>query len=147
MYSISEYRNEQARQTYYILEHFHMEYSFKFLGRQNRDGWECFAYAVTLKSTIHPNPASYTIEYYNGIGHVFEGTDTPAAPLPFSVLSSIRMDDTNGATFKEWCEEFGYNSDSRKALATYLQCQEQTLCFKRAFPNVNLDEDEEIAGY
>lgn len=147
MYSISEYRNEQSRQEYYILEHFHMELSSKFLGRQNRDGWECFAYAVTLKSTIYPNPASCTVEFYNGIGHIFKDTGTPAAPLPFSVLSTILLDDAKGASFEDWCDELGFDTDSRKALSMYLQCQEQTARFKRAFPSVNLEEDKEITGY
>jgi len=26
-------------------------------------------------------------------------------------------------TFSEWCSEFGYDSDSRKALATYDKCR------------------------
>lgn len=147
MYSMREYTKEKSRQEYYIFQHFHMEYSTRYLGRQKRDGWECFAYTITLKSIIHPNPATFTNNFYTGIGHALKETQQPYAPLPFSVLSSIYLDDPKGATFDDWCAEFGYDTDSRKALSMYLQCQEQTTKFRRAFPHVNLEEHEEITQY
>lgn len=147
MYLISEYRKEKEREEIYIQNHFHMELSSKFLGRQNRDDWEYFAYMVTLESTIHPNSASYNTQFHNDIGHIFKDTETPAAPLPFRALTAILLDDAKGAGFEDWCDELGFDTDSRKALSMYLQCQEQTARFKRAFPRVNLEEDEKITGY
>ena len=148
MYNISKYKKDREYQEAYIHEHFNMECKCNYLGRRDRDGWECFAYSITLCSTIHPNPKSFTLEFYNGVGHVFNTPgNPPAAPLPFSILSSIFMEDTRGASFDEWCSEYGYDTDSRKALAAYLQCQEQTSNFKKAFPEVDLEEHEEIIGY
>lgn len=147
MYTRSEYVKERNRQEQYIRDHFHMEYSSKFLGRDVRDGWEHFTYVVTLTGTIHPNPASFTVHFRNGTGHVFKDDDKPYGPLPFSVLSSIYLDDTRGASFEEWCSDLGYDTDSRKALAAYLQCQEQTSRFKKAFPDVHLEDYKEITEY
>lgn len=147
MYTRSEYAAKRRRQEKYIRDHFNMEYSCKSLGRCVHDGWECFAYSVTLTGITHPNPASFTINFYNGTGHVFKENDKPYAPLPFSVLSSVYLEDTRGASFEDWCADFGYDTDSRKALSVYLQCQEQTAKFKRAFPNVHLEDDEEITEY
>ena len=148
MYTRSEYVKERNRQEQYIHDHFHMEYSSKFLGWDVRDGWECFAYSVTLTGITHPNPASFTINFYSGTGHVFKDDDNKSyAPLPFTVLSSIDLDDTRGASFEDWCADLGYDTDSRKALAAYLQCQEQTNRFKKAFPDVQLEEHEEITKY
>lgn len=147
MYTRSEYVKERNRQEEYIHDHFHMEYSCKSFGRCVRDGWECFAYSVTLTGTIHPNPASFTINLYSGMGNVFKETDEPYGPLPFSVLNHIYLEDTKGASFEDWCVDLGYDTDSRKALAAYLQCQEQTSRFKKAFPDVNLEDDEEIMEY
>lgn len=148
MYTRLEYAKERNRQENFIHDHFKMMYSSQYLGRCVRDGWECFAYSVALTGTIHPNPASFTINFYNGTGHVFKDDDNkPYGPLPFSVLSSVYLDDTRGASFEDWCADLGYDTDSRKALAAYLQCQEQTSRFKKAFPDVHLEDYEEITEY
>ena len=81
------------------------------------------------------------------MGNVFKETDEPYGPLPFSVLNHIYLEDTRGASFEDWCADLEYDTDSRKALAAYLQCQEQTSRFKKAFPDVNLEDDEEIMEY
>lgn len=45
-------------------------------------------------------------------------------PTSASVLYSLLSDSESGqCTFHEFCEAFGYNEDSRKALDTYLACQ------------------------
>lgn len=42
-----------------------------------------------------------------------------------SVLSSLLMDSLAcDQSFNDWCSNFGYDTDSRKALDTYLACQE-----------------------
>ena len=45
-------------------------------------------------------------------------------PTSASVLYSLLSDSESGqCTFHEFCEDLGYNEDSRKALDTYLACQ------------------------
>lgn len=48
----------------------------------------------------------------------------PTPPDLYSVLTSLKADATNGETFTDWCANYGYDTDSRKAMDTYLACQE-----------------------
>lgn len=46
-------------------------------------------------------------------------------PTLGDVLSSLALDaEAESMSFTDWCDNFGYNTDSRKDLATYLECQE-----------------------
>jgi hypothetical protein len=44
------------------------------------------------------------------------------------------MNDSDACTmsFNEWCDNFGYETDSRKALSTYHACQENTEKLRKA---------------
>lgn len=49
----------------------------------------------------------------------------PVAPDLSTVLESLAMDVSCAeTTFHDWCSVCGYNTDSRKALAMYLACQQ-----------------------
>jgi len=48
----------------------------------------------------------------------------PVAPPAASILSSLILDSgIGGSTFEEFCGDFGYDTDSRKAFDTYMACQ------------------------
>lgn len=48
----------------------------------------------------------------------------PQAPDAADVLYSLLLDsDAVGQSFASWCSDFGYDTDSRKAFATYEACQ------------------------
>ncbi len=56
------------------------------------------------------------------------GYTKPVTPDVADVVFSLVMDASCGEyTFNDWCSEFGYDTDSRKALDTYLQCQENSV--------------------
>ncbi|QIG56934.1 hypothetical protein vBPaeSS2019XI_056 [Pseudomonas phage vB_Pae-SS2019XI] len=57
----------------------------------------------------------------------------PVAPCAADVLYCL-LSDANGAdqNFNDWCADFGYDPDSRKALATYDECS-KVLADVRAF--------------
>lgn len=58
----------------------------------------------------------------------------PKAPHVATVLHSLILDsDALGQSFATWCDEFGYDSDSRKALRTYEACQENAEKLLRVF--------------
>ena len=49
----------------------------------------------------------------------------PMLPSIADVISSLLLDSSSAdETFEDWCGNFGYDTDSRKALATYMKCQE-----------------------
>jgi hypothetical protein len=69
-------------------------------------------------------------EYYKSVvesgrygGAVF---NKPLPPPPLlDVLYSLVMDsDADDYTFEEWCDSYGYDTDSRKAESTYNACRE-----------------------
>lgn len=91
----------------------------------------------------------FKIDFYTGIGHrlCFWGgrsanavTALLVAPSAMDILYCIRCDDPHNEYFEDWCDNYGYDPDSRKAFAIYETCVRQTTMFKRNFPNVNLDE-------
>lgn len=72
-------------------------------------------------------------------------------PALEDVLSSLITDgepDFQGLSFDDWCSEFGYDSDSRKAHATYDACCEVGRRLRRAFTPEELQTlTETLANY
>lgn len=53
-----------------------------------------------------------------------ESLRKPKAPEPASVLHSLLLDsDACNQSFANWCRDYDYDEDSRKAYATYEACQ------------------------
>lgn len=67
----------------------------------------------------------------------------PVAPFAASVLYGLLLD-SQGAeqNFLDWCSEYGYDSDSRKAFATYEACCENRAKLYRVF---NREQVEHLA--
>lgn len=82
----------------------------KFFDSSKMDPW-----TVTLRG---PGRRTMTVPYYMGQGH--DGREPEAA----GVLNSLVQDasDTQ-ADFETWCGEFGYDTDSIRALQIYQDCQ------------------------
>ena len=121
-------------------------YSVQFVGATTRDTWECDEWRVSFKGSR----IDFSTEYFTGVGHRADTVHTKMArqnlkgcnvnsiawqdmlkgmkalaPSAASVLHSLILD--AGAvdeSFIDWCENYGYNADSRKALATYDACCE-----------------------
>lgn len=86
--------------------------------RETADKW-----AITINNEA--------FDYYTGTGE--RKDDKPQTPELSSVLCSLVMD--AGAcdeSFDGWCCNFGYDTDSRKALETYLACQESATKLRNA---------------
>ncbi len=101
-------------------------------GERVREGnWKCDGWMFTFQRGWSGKPVEF--EYFTGTGHrkphVLKSLDLPARPVTPPVaglIHSLVMDDTQGQDFSEWCSNYGYDDDSRKAMATYEQCQRQT---------------------
>lgn len=81
------------------------------------DEWECrFTFAGKPRE-----PEEF--RYFRGLGLRKKGRPTP--PHAADVLYALILDsDAAQMTFAAWCDEYGYDTDSRKALDTYLACQD-----------------------
>lgn len=63
----------------------------------------------------------------------------PQDPHAADVLQSLLMDSSAvGQSFESWCDELGYDTDSRKKLATYEACQQKADKMRRFFTSEQL---------
>ena len=65
------------------------------------------------------------------------------------VLSSLLMDGSayfDAQSFEEWCSDYGYDADSRKAEATWKACDEVGRNLARAFTPSELSDLREVAS-
>jgi hypothetical protein len=77
--------------------------------RRDEDGWEHYAYTVRLNR----GDESMRVPWRQGLGL----TDPPTAA---DVLESLLSDAAGaGGDFDDWCADYGYDTDSRKAYATW----------------------------
>lgn len=95
--------------------------------QKNHEGWKHDRWTIELNGV--------PIEYKTGLGnrkapkiHPWHTTTPPAKPVPpnpDNVLHSLIMDwQCSQDTYETFCGDLGYDTDSRRALATYLACQE-----------------------
>jgi hypothetical protein len=71
-------------------------------------------------------PKRLTVDYYMGIGHEGE------APKTEDVLDSLAMDaQAYWLDFDGFCDEFGYDKDSRKAEKIYNACRHNSARLER----------------
>lgn len=102
-----------------------------YKGEAMQDNWPHYAWAVTFQRL---NKKPLDVNFKTGMGQAVKkiGLDKrvyetrPHVPHPASVLHCIQSDASLGEDgFQDFCDTLGLNTDSRKALASYLECQEQ----------------------
>lgn len=79
----------------------------------NMDHWRC---------DIRQGSGWMRVYFSKGYGH------HGAQPTLDEVMDCLAMDAAgvdNARTFEEWCREYGYDTDSRKAEKTYNMCKQQ----------------------
>jgi hypothetical protein len=77
------------------------------------DHWKCVLRRANVRRIL-------VIYFSKGRGH------HGAEPTADEVLDSLSLDASgvvNGETFEDWCDNFGYDTDSRKAERTFKQCR------------------------
>ena len=105
----------------------------------DRDGWQCDGWRVTFTK----NDKSEAFDYFTGLGHRKASRERecirPVKPYIAGVLHSLISD--SGAVdtcFIDWTNDYGYDSDSIKALTIYNLCCENTKRLKRIFSRATL---------
>ncbi len=76
-----------------------------------------------------------------------EETARVSSPKPLDILEAVLSDDIQNMSFEDWCDEFGYDSDSRSFEKIYTACLNQTFKFKTVFPHVDLSEYRPLGIY
>lgn len=68
-----------------------------------------------------------------------------SAPALRDILYSLALDsDATDELFEDWCANYGYDRDSRKALATYETCRDIGLKLRRMIGADNLAKLREL---
>lgn len=89
--------------------------SAKVLGDCRRWDMEVHKWRCTLRYAGR----RMSVMFYQGMAHT-------AAPTAAEVIECLASDAAGSeGSFAEWCGEYGYDTDSRKALATYRQIRRQ----------------------
>ena len=129
--------NEQDKKAAEYLAAQGVTFAARLLGETKRDSWTCDEWRVAFQR-VHldsrlpvRDKAALETAYYTGTGHrakpakrtSWDNAPRPVAPTAGSVLYSLLLD-ASGAdeNFYDWCDNYGYDTDSRKALATYEAC-------------------------
>lgn len=80
-------------------------------------------------------------EAANTAGYVVANKGPEIFPELIDVVYSLQMDaDTIDYTFESWCNEFGYDTDSRKAEAIYNQCVQIAIKLRQAIGEDGLNK-------
>ena len=85
-------------------------------GTHNRDNWTCDGWLFTIKG--------HTFDYFTGFGHRDKSAKPQTPPIAGVLYSLIWDGSACSESFASWCDNFGLDTDSRKALKIYEQCQE-----------------------
>ena len=131
-----------------------MQSKIVFKGRNESDGWEHYAWVVTING--------HDFEYKTGLGHAsnFSQKDDIKTvlyndgPYPIrvhvpsidSVLECLFSDAECGQmSFNDFCSDFGYSNDSFKAFDIYKACMECGERLRKALGAEYRSERERIA--
>lgn len=96
----------------------------------NMDHWRC---------VLKANGKTYTFYYSQGYGYHH------AEPVLASVLESLANDyDPNDMTFEEFCSNYGYDEDSRKAEKVYRALRKETQALDRLFGEEGMENLRDI---
>lgn len=141
-------------------------FSVQLVGATKRDDWECDEWRITIKS----DRADYSEAFYTGAGHRVdtaasrmakaalkgasrnsiawkkaEAMMVPQAPTAASFFHSFVLDGRAiDQSFLDWCDEYGYSEDSRKALKTYEACCESGRKLLKLFTHAQREELENL---
>ena len=103
-------------------------------------------YRVTLSKPAHrhdfyPSKHRLTFDFWSSIADAEKGIKTVS---PYSVLACISGDAYTPETFADFCGEYGYESDSIKALQTFRRCSAFAKRLRAFFTSTELEQLQEI---
>ena len=135
----------------YVVSTCGLTYSVLYTGLHNQGNWDCDGWSFIIKDQ--------TFDYFTGFGHReivrgFKALNLPNArhvrgnweasqviqPPIAGVLYSLILDGSAcHESFASWCDNFGLDTDSRKALKIYEQCQEGFDKLRKVFTTAQIE--------
>jgi hypothetical protein len=121
---------------------------------KDAEGWEHWAWVVRLERFGSPYKYTEDIPYRMGSAHVEKRKPvaswmpkvvTPKAPDAATIVHSLILDSSAcDESHADWCANFGYDEDSRKAMDIYLACQKSGTMLRK-FLGKDLEAVKEAA--
>ena len=163
---------EQAVETF-VTGDCAVKYATTYTGAQKREGWECDGWCFTMKNQSFEyftglghrekvnldtrlraaldfpgltekdkkGQTTYGRRYLQQVQEL----RAPQIPPIAGLLYSLILDGSAGnESFASWCDSFGYDSDSRKALATYEACQQGFDKLRKVFAPAQIAHIQEL---
>ena len=103
-----------------LCERYHIHIECHYGGNKGPppDAWQCHPYRVKLWRYVDGKKRTISVDFFCGMAW-------NAEPRAADVLSSLVSDASSvHESFEDWCANYGYDTDSRKAERTYKACQE-----------------------
>jgi hypothetical protein len=104
------------------------------MGRDD-NGWEHLSWTLTVQSRRYPDPPTqYEFPYMQGTAHTKK-------PTLVDIMAALLADAScvAGREFEEFCGDFGYDPDSRKAEALYNKIIENSAKLCKLFRTTDLE--------
>ena len=144
--------------------------SVRYVGETNRAFADSKNLMDEWRFVFTKNKIIEEFEYFTGVGHRSKMTDTPkgrvaandcknisktslyylakvkefckpVAPHPTGLIHcALSESEACNMSFANWCDDFGYDTDSRKAFNTYEACQQNGDKLKRIFNHIQREE-------
>lgn len=114
------------------------------------DGKHGHHYRVTISASFNPNGAQglqrtkgrkITFDFWGSIADMEKGKTEVS---PYDVLACISGDAYTPETFEDFCSEFGYETDSIRALQTFRRCSVFAKRLRAFFTEAELEELPQI---
>ena len=114
----------------------------------NLEAKEAFKTDEDLKDDWRKNANKYQVKIsYFGKSYVtdyYMGSALTRKPNKKDVLNSMLLDDVSDMDFNKFCNEFGYDNYTKKALKIYKACQRETKALYNIFDSDEIDMLREL---
>lgn len=109
-----------------------------------QDNWMKEKYAVLARLEYQGR----SIEFPYFYGHFsIAGSDKFPSVSDLVWTMSIESDGLDGRTFEQWCDEFGYDSDSISKLTIYEECKARAIEWSDFINDSAIEFDLRVAGW
>jgi hypothetical protein len=113
-----------------------VEFSFQHKGKRPMPDSKFKSMQDCYSCTLSVGMCSYDFPFYKGEG--LKGEPPTAAETLYCLASDAHG--TRDTSFEDWCREYGYDDDSRKAEATFDACCEVYTELEKLFGSEVLEE-------
>lgn len=98
--------------------------SISYVAETSLNGWQCDQWRVTIKTQA----GVWVEDYFTGLGLRTKPKKSWLDPIPVNpsiadVMHALTLDGSAiNESFHDWCDNYGYDSDSISAFETYRKC-------------------------